>query len=101
MADAMAASRDACHQRLATIFPAGALVWIEAEEYDADGMFWRVTLLSRNTSGHWERQRYRYDIPTEVVFFMGSTPISDEEAARIRHTALRLPTGRTLQARAV
>ncbi|WP_322511805.1 hypothetical protein [Chloroflexus sp.] len=101
MADAMAASRDACHQRLATIFPAGALVWIEAEEYDSAGMFWRVTLLYRNPSGQWERLRYRYDIPTEVVFFMGSTPISDEEAARIRRTAPRLPTSRALLARSV
>ncbi len=99
MADELATGRNACYQRLATIFPAGALVWIESEEYDAENMCWRVTLLHRNTSGQWERFRYRYDVVADILHFTGMTPVCDEEAVRIRRTAPRFTTGRTLQAR--
>ncbi|GIV95090.1 MAG: hypothetical protein WHS83_10750 [Chloroflexus sp.] len=83
---------DACYQRLRTLFPARELVWIEAEEHLKDDIFCRITLLCRNEFGQWERRRYRYDTLSEALFFMGATPVSEEEAARIRRTAPRLPT---------
>ncbi|MEF3273715.1 MAG: hypothetical protein K6356_04835 [Chloroflexus sp.] len=100
MTDAEVTSRNACYQRLATLFSAGELVWIESEEYVESEFFWRVTLLCRNASGQWERRRYRYDTLSEALFFIGATPVSDEAAARIRRTARRLPTGHAPQARA-
>ncbi|WP_031458016.1 hypothetical protein [Chloroflexus sp. MS-G] len=101
MIDTATSSRDACYQRLQNLFSPGELVWIESEEYNNEGMFWRVTLLCRNTSGRWERRRYRYDVLSAALFFMGATPVSDEEAARIRRTAPRLVTGHSQPARIV
>ncbi|WP_298819590.1 hypothetical protein [Chloroflexus sp.] len=101
MTDANVTSRTACHQRLATLFHAGELVWIESEEYSENDLFWRVTLLCRNASGQWERRRYRYDTLSAALFFMGATPVSDEEAARIRRAARQLRATTALEERTV
>ncbi len=99
MIDVVRESNAACHERLAQLFPAGALIWIEAEEYNERGMHWKVTLLRQTASGQWERCRYQYDIPSAALFFMGCSPVTDAEAARIRQRAVRLRSGHVFNSR--
>jgi hypothetical protein len=40
--------------------------------------------VSRSKEGYWMRKRYRYEVPTRVLYFMGQRPLSEEEFAQVR-----------------
>lgn len=80
-ASASQAERD---RALIALFPAHERVWLVHEYYDPVETIWIVTLVRRNTQGCWMRQRYAYDVPTEVIYFRGEQPISDTELLKTR-----------------
>ncbi|WP_240695763.1 hypothetical protein [Candidatus Chloroploca sp. Khr17] len=80
----------ASDERLKTIFPAPALVWIVDEHYDASGPLWRVTLVCQEPTGQWVRRRYRYDVPSDTLHFAGAQPINEQELLAARRKGRRL-----------
>ena len=75
---------------LAHTFRSGELVWLVDEQYVAEGPTWRVTLIRQGPQGRWMRQRQRYDIPSQVLYFVGEQPISDADLATARQMGRRL-----------
>jgi len=71
-------------QRIATMFKPNERVWIVDEHYFPDSTIWRIDLVSRSKEGYWMRKRYRYEVPTRVLYFMGQRPLSEEEFATVR-----------------
>lgn len=83
--------RHARDRRLATMFRADENVWMIDEEYNPVDTTWLVTLVRRGEQSQWMRQRYRYDCPSGVVYFLGARPLSDEELRILRRTWRKLP----------
>lgn len=88
--DTTAISRRNRDAALAHTFRSGELVWLVDEQYVAEGPTWRVTLVRQGPQGRWMRQRQRYDIPSQVLYFVGEQPISDVDLAMARQTGRRL-----------
>jgi hypothetical protein len=89
--DTNATSRRHRDAALAHTFRSGELVWLVNEQYVADGPTWRVTLVRQGPQGRWMRQRYRYDIPSQVLYFVGEQPITDAELSASRLAGRPLP----------
>jgi hypothetical protein len=89
-----AVSRRAMEQLLDTVLQGIAPIWILETQYVvAPGPVWRVTLVLPNNHGGWVQRRYRYDIPSGTLYFVGEHPLDPLAIAQIRATArpLRLP----------
>jgi hypothetical protein len=65
-------------------------VWVTETLYEVNGPVWRVTLVCPGDRGSWDRRRYRYDIPSETLNFVGSTPAGDADLAAARRSGRRL-----------
>ena len=87
-----AASRAERDRVIATLFKAGERVWLVDETYDAVASTWRVALVRQRERGIWMRQRYHYDVPRGIVYFMGERPISEAELATLRRNGRRFNT---------
>ena len=84
----------ACHERLRVVFAPDQPVFITDEVYDPVGPLWRVTLVHRDTHGNWYRRRYRYDVPSDTLYFAGEQPISSDDARAARRAGRPLvPAG--------
>jgi hypothetical protein len=83
-------TRSACDVRLRTVFPATRMVWIIDEQYDPIGPVWRVNLLCQVDMGRWMLRRYRYDIPSDTLYFAGERPATDSELLAGRRGGRRL-----------
>lgn len=79
-------SQEACYRAVATMFRPDERVWLVDEQYDAQVTTWRITIVRRGEQERWMRQRYHYDVPTGVIYFMGQRPLSDEELADVRRS---------------
>lgn len=75
------------NRHLATMFKDGERVWLACETYDPQANAWLLDVVRQVEQGRWMRQRFRYDVPTGVIFFFGIRPVSDEELASLRHEA--------------
>lgn len=71
-------------QVLARIFRPGELVLLIDERYEPHGPTWLVVLLRQGEQGRWMRQRYRYDVPSQVLYFAGEQPVSAAEFEQAR-----------------
>ncbi|MCX7792468.1 MAG: hypothetical protein N2378_17675 [Chloroflexaceae bacterium] len=87
------AALEACHERLRVVFEPDQPVFIIEEVYDPVGPLWRVTLVYRDAHGAWRRRRYRYDIPSDTLYFAGEQPMTIEEARAARRSGRSLTTG--------
>ncbi|MCS6881544.1 MAG: hypothetical protein RMK84_11260 [Oscillochloridaceae bacterium] len=89
------ATLTACHERLRVVFAPDQPVFITEEVYDPVGPLWRVTLVYRDPYGAWRRRRYRYDIPSDTLYFAGEEPVQpdDVRAARRSGRPLATPAG--------
>ncbi len=80
------AARDATFRKM---FRANEQVWLLDEQYDSVEAVWRVDLLRVSDQGQWLHQRYKYDMATGVVFFMGESPVAVEQVRVTRRAARR------------
>jgi hypothetical protein len=87
---ARAAYSAASDARLHTVFPKGSLVWIVDEQYDPNGPVWQVDLVYQGAAGRWLSRRYRYDIPSDTLYFTGERPLAEGELAAARRCGRRL-----------
>ncbi|MGQ9927220.1 MAG: hypothetical protein ACUVS4_10145 [Chloroflexaceae bacterium] len=88
------AALEACHERLRGVFEPGQPVFITEEVYDPVAPIWRVTLVYRDTHGDWRQRRYRYDIPSDTLYFAGEQPLSSDAARSVRRSGRPLtPVG--------
>ncbi len=72
-----------------TMFRDNEAVWLLDEQYNTQEAVWRLDFLREGDHGRWMRQRYKYDVATGVVFFMGESPVADEQLRQLRRTARR------------
>jgi hypothetical protein len=72
------------NQALKTLLKPGEMAWRVAESYDPFGPSWRVDIVRLGKEGRWMRQRFKYDIPTGIVYFFGESALSDEEVSVLR-----------------
>lgn len=80
-------SKRARDRAFAHMFRPGELVWQLGERYDEWSTSWRVDFLRQGQQGRWMYYRYHYDVPTGVIYFMGTRPIEDDtELARLRRS---------------
>ncbi|MCG8351637.1 MAG: hypothetical protein MI924_28045 [Chloroflexales bacterium] len=80
-------------QALTAMFKPNELVWIVDESYNPVDTTWRVDLVRQGLQGVWMRQRYRYDTPSGVIYFVGEKPINETELAAARRMGRQI--GRT------
>jgi hypothetical protein len=66
-------------RRLGRTFRPGELVWQLGERFDPQTPAWSLDVLRQGANGRWVRQRYRYDMAAEVLYFLGESPLSDAE----------------------
>lgn len=87
-----AESLEACYRAIATMFRTDERVWLVDERYDAQETTWRITIVRLAEQERWMRQRYHYDVPTSVIYFMGQSPLSDDEVVAVRRDGKLFPT---------
>jgi hypothetical protein len=85
-------SREACYRAVAKMFRTDERVWLVDEQYETQATTWRLTIVRRAEQERWMRQRYHYDVPTGVIYFMGQRPVTDEELAAVRRSGKLFPT---------
>ncbi len=86
------AALEACHKRLRVVFEPDQPVFITEEVYDPVAPLWRVTLVYRDAHGAWRRRRYRYDIPSDTLYFAGEQPLSSDDVRAARRSGRPLTT---------
>jgi hypothetical protein len=75
------AKRDAAFLQM---FGDNELIWLVAETYNPTEAVWRMDFLRQGPQGTWMYYRYRYEEPTNVIYFMGTRPVEDEELPALR-----------------
>jgi hypothetical protein len=70
--------------RLALTFRRGDMVWLVAENYDPTTPAWNIDVVRQGATGRWVRQRSRFDIQAQVLYYLGETPLSDAEFRAVR-----------------
>ncbi len=81
----------AAKRRLAHTFRPTDMIWIVNETYDPVTPAWTIDFVRQGTTGHWVRQRARYDEQAEVLYYMGETPLTDTEFRTVRQKYARFP----------
>ncbi len=89
-APAATAALAACWQRLRTVFAGHSPVFIVDERFDPIGPLWRVMVVYQGALGRWYRRHYRYDIPSDTLYFAGEQPVTDDELRAARRAGKRL-----------
>lgn len=64
--------------------------WIVDEQFDPSEPAWRVNLIFQGDQGRWSQRRYRYDIPSDTIYFAGEQPLSDADGTVLRRRGRRL-----------
>ena len=77
----------AAMQHLALVLRGSEQTWIVAETFDSHNTAWQIDLVRRGGSGHWVRQRYRFDAQSDTLHFRGEQQISASELAAARRNA--------------
>lgn len=72
---------------MARTFRADELVWIAAERYDEPAAAWLIDVVRQGAEGRWMRQRYRFDIPAAVLYFMGESALDPAAFRALRRLA--------------
>ncbi|NJL35015.1 MAG: hypothetical protein HC893_15635 [Chloroflexaceae bacterium] len=72
------------------MFREGEQVWRVDAQYRDKDLAWIVDFLRQGPQGHWLRQRYKYDVPTGVIYFWGATPVPDGELRQLRRAGIRI-----------
>lgn len=85
------------NRNLAAAFKPHELVWLVDERYVSIDESWLVDVVRRGEEGRWMRQRYRYDVPSSVIYFLGERPVSDEELTGLRRSGKVFPVGKLQQ----
>lgn len=80
------AARDLTFRKM---FRDNETTWLLEEQYNAQDAVWRLDFLREGEQGRWMRQRYKYDVLRGVVFFMGESPIPDEQLRQLRRAGRR------------
>lgn len=73
-------------QALRDMFRPDELVWLVDEQFKPVDTTWRVDMVRQGLQGAWMRQRFRYDVPSGVIYFLGERPLSEAELATVRRT---------------
>ena len=71
-------------RRLALTFRHSDMVWLVAETYDPTPPAWNIDVVRQGATGRWVRQRSRFDIQAQVLYYLGETPLSDAEFRAVR-----------------
>lgn len=95
--DTSAESPQACYRAIATMFKPDERVWLVDEQYDKQATIWRITIVRLGEQQRWMRQRYHYDTPTGVIYFMGARPVTEEELVMLRRSGKLFPARHTTQ----
>jgi hypothetical protein len=74
-------------RRLARTFRQSELVWLAGQRFDPVGSAWLIDIVRQGAGGRWVRQRSRFDIQAEVLYYMGEQPLTDAEFRETRRTA--------------
>lgn len=74
-------------RRLAHILRATELVWLVGEKYDPITPAWLLDVVRQGAGGQWVRQRSKFDIQAQVLYYMGERPLSDAEFREVRRSA--------------
>lgn len=73
--------------RLALTLRPNEMVWLAGETYDPVTPAWLLDVVRPGANGSWVRQRRRFDIQAQVLYYLGETPLSDAEFREIRRRA--------------
>ena len=78
-------------RRLAQTFRRSELVWLLNERYDPVTPSWLIDMIRQGATGRWVQQRYRFDVQAEVLYFLGESPLRDDEFRAARRAAAIFP----------
>jgi hypothetical protein len=73
-------------RRLALTFRRDEMAWLVGETYDPLTPAWLLDVVRQGAGGRWVRQRSRFDIQAQVLYYLGETPLSDAEFREVRRT---------------
>jgi hypothetical protein len=73
--------------RLARTYRSNEMVWLVGQTFDPVGSAWVIDVVRQGAGGRWVRQRSRFDIQAEVLYYMGEQPLTDAEFNSIRRSA--------------
>ncbi|NJN15109.1 MAG: hypothetical protein HC822_01780 [Oscillochloris sp.] len=73
-----------------TIFAPRTPVWLTEEKYEEQDPSWRITLVCPGQQSGWMSRRYKIDIPSATLNFIGTQPISDAELNAARNAGRRV-----------
>jgi len=74
-------------RRIAQVLRATELVWLVGERYDQLTPAWIIDIVRQGARGQWVRQRSKFDIQAEVLYYMGEQPLTDAEFRQVRRNA--------------
>jgi hypothetical protein len=72
---------------LARIFRRDEMAWLVGETFDPLTPAWLLDVVRQGAGGRWVRQRSRFDIQAQVLYYLGETPLSDAEFREVRRKA--------------
>lgn len=78
-------------RRLAKTLRPGELVWLVNETFDPVASAWLLDVVRAGATGRWIRQRSRFDIQAEVLYYMGETALTDAEFQNVRRSGNVFP----------
>jgi hypothetical protein len=85
------ASRPDLERVLAVVLAGVKPIWVVEDAYNGGNEpAWRITLALPAPQGQWALRRYRYDVPSRTLHFIGEQPLSEAALAEIRRTARRM-----------
>lgn len=73
--------------RLALTLRQDEMIWLVGETYDPLTPAWLIDVVRQGANGRWVRQRRRFDIQAQVLYYLGETPLSDAEFREVRRKA--------------
>jgi hypothetical protein len=77
---------EAKHRIALTLRP-NEMVWLAGETYDPVTPAWLIDVVRQGAGGQWVRQRSRFDIQAQVLYYLGETPLSNAEFRELRRKA--------------
>ena len=83
-------------RRLARTLRANEIVWVVAERYDPVTPAWNLDFVRQGATGRWVRQRSRFDEQAQVLYYLGETPLTDEQFREVHRAFQPFPTAEWL-----
>lgn len=71
--------RMARDRRLRTVMGTDRMAWIVDERFSPQEGIWTVDVIRLMADDQWHYQRFKYDVETDVLYFWGEVPISEDE----------------------